>query len=106
MFEAPFEYLRVHEKPHRDGVRNPLERARWWQHGRVAGEMRAATEELGRFIATPRHSKHRMFTWVESYVVPDSALVVFAREDDYFFGVLHSRIHELWSRGTGTQVRR
>jgi type II restriction/modification system DNA methylase subunit YeeA len=105
LFEAPFEYLRVHEKPHRDGVRNPLERNRWWQHGRVAGEMRAATDGLRRFIATPRHSKHRMFTWVDSQVVPDSALVVFAREDEYFFGVLHSQIHELWSRRTGTQVR-
>jgi hypothetical protein len=30
---------------------------------------------------------------------------VFAREDDYFFGVLHSKVHELWFRGTGTQLR-
>ena len=37
--------------------------------------------------------------------MPDSALIVFAREDDYTFGVLHSRFHELWSRATGTQVR-
>jgi len=105
LFEAPFEYLRVHEKQHRDGVRNVLERTRWWQHGRVASEMRAGIEGLRRFIATPRHSKYRMFTWVDSDVVPDSALVVFAREDDYFFGTLHSRIHEVWSRNTGTQVR-
>jgi len=105
LFEAPFEYLRVHEKKHRDGVRNPLERSRWWQHGRVAREMRVAVSGLRRFIATPRHSKHRIFTWVDSHVIPDSALVVFAREDDYFFGVLHSQIHELWSRRTGTQVR-
>jgi type II restriction/modification system DNA methylase subunit YeeA len=105
LFEAPFEYLRTHEKPHRDGVRNLLERARWWQHGRVAGEMRTAVNGLRRFIATPRHSKHRIFTWVASEVVPDSALVVFASEDNYFLGILHSRIHELWSRSTGTQVR-
>jgi hypothetical protein len=30
---------------------------------------------------------------------------VFAREDDYFLGVLHSRLHEVWARGTGTQLR-
>ena len=30
---------------------------------------------------------------------------VFAREDDYFFGVLHSRIHEMWARSKGTQLR-
>jgi hypothetical protein len=30
---------------------------------------------------------------------------IFARPDDYFFGVLHSRIHELWARRQGTQLR-
>lgn len=105
LFEAPFEYLRVHVKKKRDGVRNPLERSRWWQHGRVAREMRSAVSGLSRFIATPRHSKHRVFTWVAPHVIPDSALVVFARDDDYFFGILHSQIHEFWARRTGTQVR-
>jgi hypothetical protein len=38
-------------------------------------------------------------------VLPDSAMVVVARDDDYTFGVLQSRAHELWARGTGTQVR-
>ena len=28
-----------------------------------------------------------------------------ARDDDYTFGVLHSRIHELWARSSGTQLR-
>jgi hypothetical protein len=32
-------------------------------------------------------------------------LVVFARNDDYTFGVLHSRVHETWARGMGTQLR-
>ena len=26
-----------------------------------------------------------------------TTLYVFARDDDYFFGILHSRIHELWA---------
>jgi hypothetical protein len=38
-------------------------------------------------------------------VVPDQQLIVFAREDDYFFGVLHSKVHELWARRQGTQLR-
>ena len=28
-----------------------------------------------------------------------------ARDDDHTFGILHSRVHELWARGTGTQLR-
>ena len=37
--------------------------------------------------------------------VPTSRTIVFARDDDYFFGVLHSRVHELWARRMGTQLR-
>ena len=36
--------------------------------------------------------------------MPDHALIVFAREDDYTFGVLHSRPHELWALAQGTQL--
>ena len=30
---------------------------------------------------------------------------MFARDDNYFFGVLHSHFHEVWARAQGTQVR-
>jgi type II restriction/modification system DNA methylase subunit YeeA len=33
-------------------------------------------------------------------ILPDQKLCVFPRDDDYFFGVLHSRLHEVWSLGT------
>jgi hypothetical protein len=46
-----------------------------------------------------------LFTWLVADTIPDSALIVFARDDDYTFGVLQSRAHELWARGTGTQLR-
>ena len=35
--------------------------------------------------------------------MPDSRLYVFARDDDYFFGVLHSRIHEVWALATSSR---
>jgi len=40
--------------------------------------------------------------WVTPPTVPNHQLIVFAREDDYFFGVLHSRAHEVWSLRMGT----
>jgi len=67
--------------------------------------MRAALSGLPRFIVTVIHSKFRVFWWVEPPTLPDHALVVIARDDDYTFGVLHSRVHELWARATGTQLR-
>jgi type II restriction/modification system DNA methylase subunit YeeA len=67
--------------------------------------MRAALASLPRYLATIRHSKHRLFVWLTETTLPDSALIVIARDDDFTFGVLHSRAHELWARATGTQVR-
>jgi hypothetical protein len=37
--------------------------------------------------------------------LPDHQLITFALDDDFAFGVLHSRIHEVWARAHGTQVR-
>lgn len=45
-----------------------------------------------------------MFVWFDSHTIPDHQLYVIAREDDYFFGVLHSRLHELWSLRMGTSL--
>jgi len=104
-YEAPFELVRHRVLPHREQVRNPRERSLWWIHGRPAIEMREALQPLGRFIATPRVSKHRLFVFVNGDVIVDSAVVAIARNDDYFFGVLHSKVHELWARRQGTQVR-
>ena len=39
---------------------------------------------------------------MSSSVLADGAAVAIARDDDYFFGVLHSRPHELWSLRMGT----
>jgi len=67
--------------------------------------MRKAIVPLPRYLATPRVSKHRLFAWQEPRVLCNDGTIVFAREDDYFFGVLHSRIHETWARAQGTQLR-
>jgi hypothetical protein len=36
--------------------------------------------------------------------LPDHQLIAFARDDDYFFGVLQSRAHEVWSLKLGTRL--
>ncbi len=105
LYEAPFEYVRTHVEPRRSANRNASRRAAWWRLGASADDLRAALEALPRFLATVRHSKHRLFVWLPADTLPDSALIAFARDDDYTFGVLHGRAHELWARATGTQVR-
>lgn len=105
LYEAPFEYIRWLVKPERDKNRRASYRERWWIHVEPRPAMRAALEGLPRFIVTVIHSKHRIFWWVEPPTIPDHALIAFARDDDYAFGLLHSRVHEVWARALGTQVR-
>ena len=101
-YEVPFAHIEEHVRPKR--ITNPetIARERWWLHQRPRPDMRAATGPLSRFVGTPRVSKHRVFLWLTAPTLPDSATVAIAREDDYTFGVLHSRAHELWSLRMGT----
>ena len=67
--------------------------------------MRKAIQPLARFLITTTTSKHRLFLWLTHPTLPDHQLIVFGRDDDSFFGVLHSRFHEVWALAQGTQLR-
>ena len=103
LYEAPFEYVVTHVKPDRLQNRQRRRAQRWWLHDAAPG-MRQALEGLPRYIATARVSKHRIFVFVDGDVLLDSAAVAFARADDYFFGVLQSRIHTTWATTMGSQL--
>ncbi len=105
LYEAPFEYVLNNIKPMRDGNRDAKFRNYWWLHGRPRVEMRWAIKGLNRYIATPATAKHRVFKWLSADVLPDHSLIIVASDDDYTLGVLQSRIHELWARALGTQLR-
>jgi type II restriction/modification system DNA methylase subunit YeeA len=105
LYEQPFEYVKAHVFPVRAKNRREAYAQRWWLHVEPRPGMRRTFDGLGRFLATPRLTKHRLFAWLPTATLPDSQLIVFARDDDYFFGVLHSRVHEVWARGLGTQLR-
>ena len=103
-YEVPFEYVRVHVKPERDQSRRAAHRERWWRFGDTRPGMRRAIAGKSRYIVTPHVSKHRVFEWVPAGVVPENLLIVVARDDDYFLGVLQSRAHELWALRLGTSL--
>ncbi len=105
LYESPFRYALDHVRPMRQTVNAPCCRKRWWIHHNARPDMRAALAGHARYIATPRVSKHRLFVWLDASVLLDSAAVAIARSDDYTFGILQSRVHELWARATGTQLR-
>ena len=105
LYEAPFEYVNEVVRPIREANRDKNMRTYWWRLGRNRGELQKAIEPLRRLIVTPRVAKHRVFVWVSPETSPDTAIVAVARDDDFTLGVLQSRVHELWARATGTQLR-
>ena len=103
-YEMPFGHVEEHVRPGRERNRQRRRRERWWRHGSAASEMRAALAPLRRFIVTLKVSKHRLFVWLAAPALPSQQLIAIARDDDYAFGVLHSRAHELWSLRLGTTL--
>jgi type II restriction/modification system DNA methylase subunit YeeA len=102
LYEEPFKHVYEHVRPMRAVSRSQLRDSRWWLTLWPRPEMRASISVLARYLATPTVAKHRVFKWFTPDVLPNHQVVVFAREDDYFFGVLHSRAHEVWSLRMGT----
>ena len=102
-YEAPFEYVKKYVLPIRKTRRDDY-RGMWWQYARPRPEMTSTLYGKNRYIATPRVSKHRIFVWLSQDVLANDGTIVFAREDDYFFGVLHSTIHEIWALKQGTSL--
>lgn len=102
IYEVPFHYVQTAVKPLRDANNREAYRKFWWRHVEARQGMWAALDGLPRFIATCRVAKHRIFRWYPTGIVPDSAIIAIARDDDTTFGILQSRFHELWSLRMGT----
>lgn len=99
-YDLPFKHVLDNVKPLRDTNRRERMKQKWWIHGEARPGLRKAIKGLKRCIVTPEVAKHRLFVWMDTAFVPDHKLHVFARDDDYFFGILHSRIHEVWTIAT------
>src|ERR1022692_4736116 len=104
-YEKPFTLVKDRVKPNRDINRDKWLRENWWSPQRMRPEMRNAVKGLSRFLITTTTSKHRLFIWLTHPILPDHQLIVFASSQDFFFGLLHSRVHEVWALALGTQLR-
>jgi type II restriction/modification system DNA methylase subunit YeeA len=103
-YVLPFKYVEEHVYPVRKSNRRKAYREKWWIHAEARPSMRKAIAPLKRYAVTPHVSKHHLCVWLSKPTIPDHQLIVFAREDDYFFGVLHSRLHEIWALRLGTSL--
>jgi type II restriction/modification system DNA methylase subunit YeeA len=104
LYEKPFEHVQKHVYPKRQQNRRESYRLKWWIHAEPRPPMRKVLANLDRYIATVIVAKHRLFVWLSGNVLPDHQLYIFARQDDYFWGILHSRLHELWTLRLGSTL--
>ncbi len=102
-YEVPFAHVLQYVKPDRDKQRRDAYRKNWWRHVEARSGLRRGLKNLGRYIATPRVAKHRLFAWLDASVLPDSRLYAIVRDDDLAMGILHSRIHEVWALATASK---
>jgi type II restriction/modification system DNA methylase subunit YeeA len=108
LYERPFQYILEKVKPFRQrlnangsfAVRAKSEREIWWRHARSRPAMRRRLASLKRYIASPMVSSYRTFDFLHRSYLPDQKLVVFAREDMTFLGILHSQLHLAWTKAT------
>ena len=105
LYGSPFEYIRTNVEPIRKKNNRKKYADYWWLHVEPRPGLRSAVRNLERYLATPRVSKYRLFAWIDSHVLTDSACIALAFDNNYSLGILHSRFHELWARGMGTQLR-
>ncbi len=104
LYEAPFEYVKEKVMPERINNKMKWRAENWWLHGYPATTMCRTLAPLHRYIGTPKVAKHRFFVWLTGDMLPSNLIIAVARDDDYFFGVLQSRIHTVWALAIGTQL--
>lgn len=81
---------------------------RWWRLGWRRGDMLTAIGGLSRYIVLSRVSvwtRPSIYAFVSPDVRPSDALNVFAFEDDYSFGILHSTYHRAYFEERCSKMR-
>lgn len=96
-FPACYSRLLHLVKPGREGNRKSYRAERWWEFGENNPLMRESLVGLTRYIATTETTKHRVFQFLDSSVLPDHMIIAISLDDPFFLGVLSSTFHVSWT---------
>ncbi|MCP2730499.1 class I SAM-dependent DNA methyltransferase [Limnofasciculus baicalensis] len=99
-----FHQVLLNVKPERDLNNRGSRRDNWWLFAETMPKTRDSISEIQRYIPVVLTAKHRVFTFLDSSVIPDVSIVAIALDDAYFLGVLSSRIHVTWSLAAGGRL--
>lgn len=70
--------------------------SKWWQLSYPRADMVERLNLMHRMIVCGQVTKRPVFAFISARIRPNAALMVFAFEDDYSFGILQSEFHWAW----------
>ncbi len=79
-----------------------------WQNPKANPDLRRALARISRYLALPVDGPATDWHWIEDDLLPDSSLLVVARDDDFTHGILQSPAFACWHcahRSTLTSVQ-
>lgn len=96
-----FNHVLREVKPQRDLVNREKTRQNFWIFAEPRVKMRDAFAGIGRYIATTRTTKNRVFQFLSTNVLPDTKIVAIADDRASTLGYLCSNNHRVWSERNG-----
>jgi hypothetical protein len=109
LFQTPFSIIKSRVIPFRNDPQKCRStearlKKRYWKFQRPRPQLRKAISGLSRFIVTPESSEHRIFVFVPTNVLIQGSLFGISRDDYATFGILCSRLHEIWATAQGNRL--
>ena len=100
LFEAPFSEIENAILQSRAGNRDPRQLKNWWLFRRSGEQARSVLVGKHRVLTTGLVTKHRVFRWLDTAMIPDTRVILIDSQSDIMFGMLSSKFHEGWSLAT------
>jgi hypothetical protein len=90
-------------KPGRMKLKRKAYRDRWWQFCEPQLEAHRLARGCSRVLGISRVSKFVAFEWIDPNQVIAAKIAFVVADDDYYFGVLQSSVHEWWAVHRGSK---
>jgi type II restriction/modification system DNA methylase subunit YeeA len=100
LFEAPFAEIETAIIESRKGNRDPRQLKNWWLFRRTGDQAKALLVGKQRVLCTGLVTKHRIFRWLDTAMIPDTRVILVDSQSDVMFGILSGSFHEKWSLAT------
>lgn len=91
-------------KPARLAQNREIRAKYWWRFGETTPALFQAISQFNQVLVLSRVNQHSSFAFLRSKIVHSDSLIVFANDQNSFFCILQSRIHEIWTRFLGSSM--